>query len=52
VPARHSDPLTKFSHSITVVKFVVFEILMFLMSLYGMYELAKAKFPFLANLAH
>ena len=40
------DPLA-ISHRITVYKFITFEVFMFAMSLYGMYELAAKKLPFL-----
>ncbi len=47
---RHFDPLT-FSRHVTHLKFIVFEILMLALSVNGMYELARAKLPFLPLLA-
>jgi hypothetical protein len=45
-----TDVVETISTAMTSLKFLVFEIVMFILALYGMFELAKAKIPFLAKL--
>jgi hypothetical protein len=40
---RQSDPLTEFSHRLAQIKYIIFETVVFLIFLYGLYRLVRVE---------